>query len=102
VVKALGFAGPVLAIVGLDVPEKAGCIIRSKYTENWSPLGVTVVFGVAAFVPPKASVGPLGLMVGSGLKEFMLILCTLVVFCRVGYRQNLVKVLPGLHVKQKS
>jgi hypothetical protein len=86
----------------LDAPEKAGCIIRSKYTENWSPLGVTVVLGVAAFVPPKGSVGPLGLMVGSELKEFMLILCTLVVFCRVWYRQNLVKVLPGLCVKQKS
>jgi hypothetical protein len=60
------------------------------------------VLDVAAFEPPKGSDVPLGLMEGSGLKEFMLILSTLIVFCKSFYRQNLVKRLPGIHVKQKS
>jgi hypothetical protein len=67
----------------LDAAEKAGCIILSKYTENSCPFGLGLVLAVAAFVPPNASLAPFGVMEGSELKEFMLIVCTLVVFCRI-------------------
>ncbi len=75
-------------LCGLLEAEKAGCIILSKYTENSCPFGAGLVFAVAAFVPPNASLAPFGVMEGSEFKEFMLIVCTLVVFCKVFYRQK--------------
>jgi len=65
-------------------------------------LGAGLVLAVAAFVPPNASLAPFGVMEGSELKEFMLIMCTLVIFCRVFDRQTLFKLCRCLLVKQKS
>jgi hypothetical protein len=71
------------AVEGSTAFEKAGCIILSKYTENSCPLGVALVLVVAALAPPRASLALLGWMEGNALKELMLILCTLVVFCKI-------------------
>jgi hypothetical protein len=57
-------------------------------------LGAAWVPVVATLAPPRASPLPLGKMEGKELKELMLILCTLVVFCRF-LPGNTGSVLPG-------